>query len=63
VTVLTTEDRAPVAERWRTVCTGPFSCVPLPGDHYTLFAGQALDTVAGHLDRALASLDAAAPAG
>ncbi len=59
VTVLTTEDRAGVAQRWGAACTGPFECVELPGDHYTLFAGEPLDTVVTYAEKALASLGAA----
>jgi thioesterase domain-containing protein len=59
VTVLTTEERSGVARRWSTACTGPFECVELPGDHYTLFAGEPLDTVVRYAEKALALVEAA----
>jgi thioesterase domain-containing protein len=53
VTLLAAAPSAAMEEQWRAVCTGPFQCDDLPGDHYTLFTGSALRRIVAEIERTL----------
>jgi thioesterase domain-containing protein len=46
-----------ITARWRATCTGPFTSVRLPGDHYTVFSPPALAAVTRVVTMALEGLD------
>ncbi len=48
-----------IDDLWRQVVTGPYRCVQLPGDHYTLFTSPVLGMLAGAIEDAADDLAAA----
>ncbi|MFY1636538.1 non-ribosomal peptide synthetase [Solwaraspora sp. WMMB335] len=53
VTLLAVAPRTTFEEQWRVVCAGRFHAEDLPGDHYTLFAGPALNRITAAVERAV----------
>jgi thioesterase domain-containing protein len=59
VTLLVAEQADAIAAHWRKMITGPFSCVRLPGDHYTLFTPPILPALVAGIHAAADALAAA----
>jgi hypothetical protein len=59
VVLCVAEQADPIDALWRRMVTGPYRCVKLPGDHYTLFTPQVLPTLVGAIQDAADELAAA----
>jgi thioesterase domain-containing protein len=63
VVLCVAEQADPIDALWRRVVTGPYRCVRLPGDHYTLFTPQVLPILTGAIQDAVDELAAARTSG
>jgi amino acid adenylation domain-containing protein len=53
VSLLAVAPEAGVEAQWRAVCSGPFSCTRIAGDHYTVFEEPALSPIVQAIEQAV----------